>query len=574
MNKIFNFPFGKQLDKSLDHLFSRKQPPKWIFAIILVLYFVVSYFLTAISRNTTVLNFMGHPVPITTFTGVLSSVANMLLIFLVVFFHTAGYFTSLVIFLLQFPMLFINLFLRHNNASIPGIFTNLFTIVAVTLIYLTNCMIDKYQKKIRTQAITDTLTGLPNRFACIEYMEKLIKHKTNFMIVSIDINNFKNINDTMGHDIGDKILKELSLRWTALAESKTTQTEDFVTRNSGDTFTIIITKYKYTTDVLGTIAAYKSELEKTITVDNCDYFLTACFGFAEFPVDADTSTSLLSCADAAMHKLKKTSNRTSILRYTPDLLETEHSLEIERKIRTALDTNSILCYLQPQYDMNHKLRGFEALARLKDTDGKLVSPADFIPIAEKTGLIDLIDLSVLSQAAAFISEALKKGQKNIIVSFNISVRHLMKNSFIEEIKKVIKTSGVPASNLELEITESIMIDSEEKALQRINEIKEMGMNVAIDDFGTGYSSLSYLRKIPADLLKIDKSFIDTLNYNESSKKYVASIVSIGHVLNLEVISEGVESDAQLETLQSIGCDHIQGYIWGKPIPPSEAETLL
>ena len=173
-----------------------------------------------------------------------------------------------------------------------------------------------------------------------------------------------------------------------------------------------------------------------------------------------------------------------------------------------------------------------------------------------------------------MSEKIKNAGADITLSTNISVRHLMKNNFIDEIKEVIEVSGIPADHLEIEITESIMIDSAEKALQRIDEIRKLGIMVAIDDFGTGYSSLSYLNKLPANLLKIDKSFIDVMNSTESAKKYVAAIISIGHILNLEVISEGVETPDQLETLQNIGCDYIQGYIWGKPLSPEDAEKLV
>ncbi|MBR3548472.1 MAG: EAL domain-containing protein, partial [Treponema sp.] len=310
------------------------------------------------------------------------------------------------------------------------------------------------------------------------------------------------------------------------------------------------------------------------TIDDCDYFLTACFGYAEFPSDADKGTNLLSCAGAAMHRLKKQNGSNGILHFLPDMLKIEQTLETERKIRGALDNGGIYLNLQPQYSMDHTLRGFEALARMKDSDGSPVSPAEFIPVAEKTGLIDRVDISVFRQVADFLSSVLAKKKSDIIISFNISVRHLMKNNFVEEIKEILKTSGVPARNLELEITESVMIDSVDQALKRLKEIKDMGIKIAIDDFGTGYSSLSYLNKLPADLLKIDKAFIDPINSSEAAKQYVATIVNIGHVMNLEVISEGVESNEQLETLASIGCDFIQGYLWGRPVPLEEAAKMV
>ena len=211
---------------------------------------------------------------------------------------------------------------------------------------------------------------------------------------------------------------------------------------------------------------------------------------------------------------------------------------------------------------------------MKDSEGKIISPGEFIPIAEKIGLVDQIDLSVFRKSAEFFAGVLKKTDADLTLSINISVKHLMKNNFIEEIQSVIRESGIPAKNVELEITESIMIDSAEEAMRCINRLKSMGITMAIDDFGTGYSSLSYLNKIPVDTLKIDKAFIDPLTLNESSKKYVEAIISIGHILNFKVISEGVETPEQLETLKSIGCDYIQGYIWGETMPPEKAIELV
>ena len=224
--------------------------------------------------------------------------------------------------------------------------------------------------------------------------------------------------------------------------------------------------------------------------------------------------------------------------------------------------------------MDHKLRGFEALARMQDDDGSMISPVDFIPVAEKTGLVDRIDLRVFELAAEFLAKVTAETGTDIMLSINVSVRHLMKNNFIEEVKRVLDEHGLAPSRIEVEITESIMIDSAEKALERINELKQMGMKVAIDDFGTGYSSLSYLNNFPSDLLKIDKSFIDNMNLNESSRQYVAMIISIGHTLDLKVISDGVESPDQVEALKTIGCDYIQGYVWGKPMSPEDAGKLV
>ena len=575
MNKgSFDFKISKNIDDTLSNLYISKEPPKWTLAIVFLLYILANLLVVKTARSTEVLLMFGTAIPFSIFTGVFSSLTNIFIIFMVVFYRKLGFISAVTILAVQFPIIAVNLFVRHVTASIPGIFTNLFTILACVIIYANKTVIENYQKRFRQQAVSDHLTDLPNRFACTEFMEDLIRHNVNFVIVSIDLNNFKSINDTMGHEIGDIILIELALRWKDFADSHKTNTHDFIARLSGDEFAIIIRGYKTNEELMNTINAYKAELEQTFTIDNCDYFMTASFGYAKFPEDADNSTSLFSCADAAMHELKRRNTNNHILRFKKELLTTELIFEMERKIRIALDNDGVFFYLQPQYDLDHKLRGFEALARMKDTDGSLISPASFIPVAEKTGLIEQIDMSVFRKAVKFLEKVLEKNDSNITVSFNVSVKHLMKNNFIDEIREVIDNSTITANHLEMEITESIMIDSAEKALQRINEIKKMGIQVAIDDFGTGYSSLSYLNKLPSDLLKIDKSFIDALNTNESSKQYVASIVLIGHVLNLKVISEGVEHPEQLETLRDIGCDYIQGYIWGKPLPPEEAAALL
>ena len=255
-------------------------------------------------------------------------------------------------------------------------------------------------------------------------------------------------------------------------------------------------------------------------------------------------------------------------------MRTERTLDLERKIREALENGTFYFNLQPQFDMHHRLRGFEALARMKDTDGTAISPGEFIPVAEKVGLVDKVDGIVLRKSTAFFGELLNRTGADITLSVNISVRHLMKNDFLDEIREALTSSGVPANNLEIEITESIMIDSVDKALKCIDELKAMGIKIAIDDFGTGYSSLSYLNRFPADLLKVDKSFIDEMNTSESSRQYVSAIISMGHIMGFDVISEGVEEEEQIDTLREIGCDFIQGFVWGRPLMPDAAEKLV
>lgn len=464
--------------------------------------------------------------------------------------------------------------MHHNLNNLPGVFGNLLTLVTIIIIYFNNKELDAYQVRVRDQAVTDRLTGLPNRFACSELIEELTKNDERFAVVSIDINGFKSINSSMGFEAGNEVLIEIASRWKAIADTGISGTLDFITRTSGDEFVLIIRNYHSDEDIINTIRQYEAALKNRLTIDNCDFYITASFGYSEYPADAGRGDSVFAYADAALHEVKRANSGDHILRFTPDLLKIERTIEIEGKIRAALEKDTIFFNLQPQFDMDHKLRGFEALARMKDENGENINPGEFIPVAEKVGLIDKVDSAVFRKATSFFGELLEKSGADLTLSINASVRHLMKNSFIDEVRELLESSGISPDKLEIEITESIMIDSADKALKCISELQKMGVKLAIDDFGTGYSSLSYLNSFPANMLKIDKSFIDKMNSTDSSRQYVAAIISIGHIMGFDVISEGVEEDAQLTTLRTIGCDYIQGFLWGRPLSQQEAEELV
>ncbi len=426
---------------------------------------------------------------------------------------------------------------------------------------------------LKRLSYTDTLTKLPNRFASSDYVNDLIRRGQRFTVVSIDLNHFKSINDAFGFKAGNEVLKEVSRRWKAVADSKASEASEYITRLNGDEFLLIIHGYSSEETVRSTVQRYADALTDSMVIDNCDLYMTASFGYAEYPTDAGTADSILSHADLAMNEIKNARSSDQILRFTADILKNERTLEIESIIRKALKKETIYFNLQPQFDIEHKLRGFEALARMKDSEGNFISPGEFIPAAEKVGLIDKVDSMVFRKAAAFFSELLRKTGLDLTLSLNASARHIMKNGFISEIRDLLSSSGLAPEQIEIEMTESILIDSADKALQCINDLRDMGVKLAIDDFGTGYSSLSYLNKIPANLLKIDKSFIDKITTSESSKQYVAAMISMGHIMGLDVLSEGVEEPEQLEALRSIGCDYIQGFIWGRPMSAEDAEKL-
>lgn len=473
----------KILERTIERLSARKKAPLAGYIILLVLYIVGSVTVSILARSKSEIPFFGIPVPFYSFAGVFSVISEICVLFMAFYYGKKGFFTALILLILQTPMVLMGVFIQHTLTSLPGIFGNLLTIIAITSSYFNNKRIEKFQKELQNQAVTDQLTGLPNRFAASKLLSALVDKGDRFAIVSIDINGFKGINDTMGFDTGNDILCEIASRWKNIADNAVSGTLDFIARVSGDEFFLIIRNYQREEDILNTIKQYENVLHNRITVDDTDLYVTASFGYAEFPHDATSKDTLGSYADAAMHEVKRTNSSNHILRFTPELLKTERTLELEGKIRDALEKETLFYNLQPQFDMDHKLRGFEALARMKDTEGNFISPGEFIPVAEKVGLVDKVDGMVFRKAATFFGELLRKTDADIILSVNVSVRHLMKNDFLDEISEVLKSSGVPADKLEIEITESIMIDSVDKALQCIDQLKAMGIQIAIDDFG-------------------------------------------------------------------------------------------
>lgn len=564
---------NRVIERTIDDISSGRKLPDFAFFFVLFLCILANIITSATANTDFSMPIGGVEIPVYVFAGVFSSVSNICIIFMAVLFDKKGYYSALTILLIQIPFILIGVVKHQAINSIPGIFGNILAIIAITFIYKYNQKVDRFQSEMQYQAVTDQLTGLPNSYAATALLKDLISHNTEFVNVTININRFKNLNETLGFIAGNEALKEIASRWKEICESGSTGTLDFVAHLSGDEFALIIRNYSTEEDYYNTLKQYENAMNEKITIDGCDIYLTASFGYVLCPAEANTLDTVCTYSTAAMHEIKRKNSSNHILHFTPDLIEGDEKVEMEAKIRKALENDAILFYLQPQFTIEHKLHGFEALARIKDSDGKMISPAVFIPVAERAGLVDKIDVMIFKKSAKFIGELIEKTGLDITLSINVSVKHLMKNDFLDEVQDIIKEAGLKPENLEIEITESVMIESMDRTLSCVKELESMGIRISIDDFGTGYSSLSYLNTLPVHQIKIDKSFIDAMNSSESSKKYVAAIISIGHILGFDVISEGVEEDAQLDTLREIGCDYIQGYIWGKPLDPEKAMEL-
>ena len=557
----------------LDRASSANHYSVWGMIVLVVLYWVSTYFLRTSSASEGVF-FIGHsPIPYRSVTGAFSAVCNLCLILMIVLYKKPGYIVAVILTIAQLPGIIVSMFHQHYT-TISGFVTNVVIFITISVLYTFVSRSARYLKKIRSQATTDRLTGLPNRFAVSELMRYLIQKKETFALVVIKFNNFDKVNNTMGQQAGDKALVQIANRLKSISEEGSSGTTDFAATRKGNDFLLIVRDFSSEDQLRKTVDFYSDAMKKEFIIENCSFSLSTCIGYSTYPTDATEEETVFDYAYTAMNEAKKTDNTGFICRFSKDMLKDDNSVEIERQIRSALDKDEVHYQLQPQYDTSHKLRGFEALARIRDDKGNSISPVDFIPVAEKAGLVEKIDHNVLFAATKFVGDIVKKTKSDLVLSVNASVRHLLQNGFVDEIKSALKASGLPANQLEIEITESIMIDSVEKALDCIKQVSKLGVRIAIDDFGTGYSSLSYLNTFPADVIKVDRSFIINMNSSETSKQYVAAIIAIGHIMDFKVIAEGVEEVDQIETLKNVGCDYIQGFYWGKPLEPEEAAKLV
>lgn len=560
-------------ERILDEFSSVNKLPVWGLFVLVAFFITCAMFVSKTSNSSDVIFMFGHPIPLRSVTGAFSAVCNLCVVLMIVLYRAPGFYIAVTMLIAQLPMLFMNLF-HQNFSAISGIVTDIVIVLVSAYLFKYVNRSAQFQQRMRDQASTDRVTGIPNSFATNELMKYMIQRKEPFALAVIKFVNFGNINNTLGQDAGDEVLVQIAERMSRISESGSAGAKTFVATRKGNEFLLVVRDcYSERTGRM-VIDHFATALSEKYVVEGCDFVLPTCIGYSMYPEDAENERSVFDYAYIAMEQARKTGSNRSVLRFADNMLNNDNSVEVERTIRHALDNGNVYYNLQPQFDMDHKLRGFEALARLRDEDGNVMSPVVFIPVAEKTGLVDLIDTRVLFSASKFVGEMVRKTGSDIVLSVNASVRHLLQAGFVDEIKRALDASGLPANQLEVEITESIMIESVDRALECINQITALGVRISIDDFGTGFSSLSYLNSIPSDVLKVDRSFIITMNSSEKSKQYVAAIIALGHIMNFKVVAEGVEDDEQIDTLRNIGCDYIQGFVWGKPMYPDEAAKLM
>lgn len=444
----------------------------------------------------------------------------------------------------------------HNYSSLPGTINYLTGIITVYAIRAG-------LKKLVISTSVDGLTGILNRRTTLDSVDVWVKRNSPFYVIIISLDHFKNVNDSDGHEKGDEILKNITKLWTNIS-----QKDYLFGRVGGDEFLLAVPKGK-SVDIENIAEQYLYEFNKWKINNNAPVYLTLSIGISSYPENASTGEELISKADRAMQSSKKLGHGR-ICMYTEGFDdEILRQTVVERRIVDALDNDKFYMVYQPQFETDNKnLRGFEALIRMNPCGEEVISPGEFIPVSEKSDLIIKIGNFVLNRATHDFSEIVKKNP-SVTLSINISAKQLLTGLFVDQLKNVLAKNAFPPANLEIEITEYCLLDATEEVVNVIQDIKNLGIKLAMDDFGTGYSSFLYLTKLPIDLIKIDKSIIDTMEEGV----IVDAIVSMGHALDCEVISEGVEEERQIDILKKCKCDLIQGFVWGKPMSLEDAKAI-
>ncbi|ANU24774.1 diguanylate cyclase [Planococcus donghaensis] len=437
-----------------------------------------------------------------------------------------------------------------------------------------NQQLEKVIQKMEELAYYDVLSGLPNRRLFLEKLEDSIRdakqHSEKVAVVFIDLDRFKNVNDSFGHEFGDLLLQGFSEKI-----KENLRSDDVISRQGGDEFTIILNNIYDEHDISPLIQRLQTALAKPMMINGQELHISMSIGIAVYPKDGETSGELLKHADSAMYSAKA-KGKNNFQFFSDDMaLIASRKIALENDMRRAITNKEFMLYYQPQIQVETgDIIGMEALIRWQTVGGDVVSPGEFIPLAEETRLILPIGEWVLYTACEQAKKWHDAGHSHLKLAVNLSPLQFIHDDLMDVVEFTLRKTGFPASSLELEITEGVAVEDAETALTRMRELRKIGVRIAIDDFGTGYSSLNYLKRFPLNNLKIAQPFVQDMATNPYDKALVEAMVFIAHNLNMSVIAEGVETDEQLSLLKELGCDEIQGYLYSKPLSAEQFTELL
>ncbi len=463
--------------------------------------------------------------------------------------------------------------LLHSRVLLLAAVPFLAALSAVLLLRI-RALHDRLQVRARFYAMRDPLTGLPSRVLLHDRLTQVLAHAERVRrvvaVLFVDLDRFKTVNETLGHTLGDEVLVEAARRLRECVRD-----EEIVARISSDEFVIALSDLERSEQAAGVARAVLGELRRAFEVGGRRVYCSASIGIAVHPGDGTTAGPLVQSADIAMCRAKEQGGN-GFQFFLPEMhARAVRRLHLETALRGALERNEFLLHYQPKFDVrSDALVGFEALLRWRHPDLGLLPPSEFVPILEETDLIVPVGEWVLREACRQLSSWAADGIEPLPVAVNISARQFRMRKLERAVERILKEEKVDPSLLELELTESLLMQDPEEAVETLASLERFGVRLAVDDFGTGYSSLAYLRRFPISALKIDRTFVGDAARGAEDAKIAIAIINLGHSLGLKVVAEGVETPAQLEFLRAYGCDEMQGFLLGPPMSSPGAAQLL
>ena len=430
-----------------------------------------------------------------------------------------------------------------------------------------------FEDRIEQMAYYDALTDLPNRYALSRELESRIlsasQAREKFAVLFLDLDRFKQLNDSFGHAFGDNLLRQIGERLRSCCSSNTVKA-----RVGGDEFVIVVPQIVEASDAVEVARRLLSTVEQPFRVDGKELYISGSIGIALYPYDGEDPDALVRNADVAMYKSKK-ELQGNVRLYSPELAQnTKNFVSMESRLRKALKEKEFITYFQPIVTMTSgKIIGVEALARWQHPDRGIVLPDEFIPLAEEIGLTRHLGEQILAQVCEQLHHWHSQGIA-VPVGLNISARQFEDAEFCTRIEQSVHLAGCGGGMLDLEITETTLLGNTSVAVEKLERLRGLGVSISLDDFGTGYSSLSYLNKLPIDKIKIDRSFVSSINRHPRDQVVLRAVLALCRELDLKVVTEGVETEEQKRLLQALGCDACQGFLFYRPVPPEEIESLL
>lgn len=433
---------------------------------------------------------------------------------------------------------------------------------------------EQNKQKVKRLEFHDVLTGLPNRALLLDRLESATfrAQRNNSMsaLMMVDIDNLKLINETLGHHNGDKIIQSVANRL-----SSSIRDTDTLSRSGGDEFNLIIENIKNLEDVGFLAAKFSNVIDHRLTIMDQEIHIKASIGISVYPQDGTDIGSLLSHSDAALYRAKEQGGNVYEF-YSPELgKQANRRLKLENNLRKAIEEDQLIVYYQPKIDLvSNEATGMEALVRWNHPTQGIIPPDEFIPIAEETGLIIPLGKQVIQKSCAQFKIWQDKNIPLTNISINVSARQFKELDLVALLEETLTSNNLDAAHIELELTESTLLHNEDHAEATLNQLHDMGISISIDDFGTGYASLAYLKRLPIDILKIDKSFTDGILHDSDDIAIINAICGLASGLGLKLVAEGIETGEQLEKVKSLNIDYGQGYFWSPPRPADQYENML